>query len=119
MRIIIALAAAGLGTVAPTADAATLLMLERPGCMYCARWDLEIAPVYAKTDEGLRAPLRRVDLSEGWPEDLGGIARDAMTPTFVLVEGGREVARLRGYPGDSFFWQLLGKMLDKLPVTAE
>jgi hypothetical protein len=36
------------------------------------------------------------------------------TPTFVLVEDGREIARLRGYPGDQFFWALVDEMLAKL-----
>ena len=32
------------------------------------------------------------------------------TPTFVLARDGREVGRIEGYPGDSFFWALLDKL---------
>jgi len=94
--------------------AAELLMLEQPGCVWCARFNEEIAPAYPKTAEGDRAPLRRVDITEAWPADLAGIARERFTPTFVLVEKAEEVGRIRGYPGDEFFWYLLAELLAKL-----
>ena len=96
------------------AAAAELLMLERPGCVWCERFDAEIAPAYPATEAGRIAPLRRVDLTEPWPEDLDGVARERVTPTFVLIEAGQEIARMRGYPGDAFFWGLLDDMLAKL-----
>lgn len=110
------LAVAGLsGTVVPNgAEAAELIMLERPGCAWCARWNDEIAPIYPLTEEGARAPLRRVDVTTPWPADLNNIAIDRYTPTFIVVENGIEIARLRGYPGDNFFWPLLSEMLAKL-----
>lgn len=104
------------GLAAPPAQAAELLMLERPGCAWCLRWDREIAPIYPKTAESRVAPLRRVDVTAPWPADLDGIAGDVYTPTFIVVEDGVEVARLRGYPGEDFFWPLLGEMLEKLPA---
>lgn len=100
------------------AGAAELVMLERPGCAWCERWDREIAPIYPQSAEGRVAPLRRVDVTAPWPDDLAGIERDFYTPTFIVVDDGKEVARLRGYPGDNFFWPLLGDMLDKLPAAA-
>lgn len=100
------------------ASAAELLMLETPGCPWCKRFNEEIAPAYPNTEEGRTAPLRRVDISEGWPEDLSGIRPDRVTPTFILIHEGEEVARLRGYPGDEFFWVLLQDMLQKLPESA-
>ena len=60
------------------------------------------------------APLRRVDIHAPWPDDLAAIRPEHFTPTFVLVENGREIDRLRGYPGDEFFWSLLDGMLAKL-----
>lgn len=95
--------------------AAELLMLEQPGCPWCARFNAEIAPGYPNTDEGRRAPLRRVDITQEWPSDLDFVARERFTPTFVLIEDGREIDRLRGYPGDEFFWYLLDQMIAKLP----
>jgi len=42
-----------------------LLMAEEDGCYWCARWHDEIADTYPKTDEGMRAPLRRYDIRDG------------------------------------------------------
>ncbi|ESR27273.1 Regulatory protein SoxS [Lutibaculum baratangense] len=91
-----------------------LLMLEQPGCPWCLRWHQEIGQAYPRTPEGQRAPLRRIDISEPWPEDLQGVGPDRVTPTFILVQDGKEVARMRGYPGDQFFWPLLDDMFRRL-----
>jgi thioredoxin-related protein len=93
------------------AVAAELLMLEQPGCVWCARFNAEIAPAWPNTEEGMLAPLRRVDITEPWPEDLAGIRKERFTPTFVLVEDGNEIGRLRGYVGDEFFWYRIGELL--------
>lgn len=95
--------------------AAELLMLEQPGCVWCAQFDKEIAPAWPKTEEGERAPLRRVDITEPWPDDLAGIQKERFTPTFVLLHQGQELGRIRGYPGDQFFWYRIGELLDLLP----
>jgi hypothetical protein len=97
------------------APAAELVMLERTGCIWCERWHAEIGPVYPKTDEAGVAPLRRVDLDGEWPADLSNIRKDHFTPTFVLIENGVEIDRLRGYSGEEFFWFLIDEMLKKLP----
>jgi len=97
-----------------SARAAELLMFEQRGCVWCQRFDREIAPAYPKTDEGRRAPLRRIDIASPMPPDLAFVRRERFTPVFVLVDGGREFGRIRGYPGDTFFWGLLAGMIEKL-----
>lgn len=99
--------------------AAELVMLEQPGCVWCKRWNDEIGVAYSKTEEGRQAPLRRVDITGPWPDDLKGIPRERLTPTFILLEDGAEVDRLRGYPGEHFFWPLFSAMLEKLPAKPE
>lgn len=96
------------------AQAAELLMVEQAGCVYCERFNREIAPAYPKTSEGKRAPLRRVDLDAAWPADLKSVNPAKFTPTFILVHDGKEIDRLAGYPGDEHFWFLLGEMLKNL-----
>ncbi len=117
--LLLSAAAMTAGPAVPGAQAAELIMLERPGCAWCLRWNQEIAPIYPLTEEGRRAPLRRVDVTRPWPQDLAGIATDRYTPTFIVVENGREIAHLRGYPGDNFFWPLLEAMLAKLDTASE
>jgi hypothetical protein len=34
----------------------------------------------------------------------------------VLIDKGREVGRIRGYPGEEHFWGLLGVLIRKLDV---
>ena len=106
------LAAMMLGSA--TSVAAELVMVEEDGCHWCARWDEEIGVVYAKTEEGRRAPLRRVDI-RALPRDLAFATRPQFTPTFVLFDEGAEVGRIEGHPGEDFFWPLLARLLKKLP----
>lgn len=91
-------------------SAMELLMFEQAGCVYCARWDAEIAPAYPKTAEGQAAPLRRLNLRAPLPPDLKLDRPVSFTPTFVLVVDGRETGRIEGYPGDEFFWGLLAEL---------
>lgn len=105
-----ALAAMAALMIAAPAAATELVMVEDAGCVWCARWDAEIAPAYPKTSEGRFAPLRRVDLHD-MPEDLQVTRLVRFTPTFLVVEDDRELARLEGYPGEDFFWPVLARLL--------
>lgn len=90
-------------------SALELVMVERQGCAWCLRWTREVGPIFPKTAEGARAPLRRHDLARGQPE---GVTTPAVyTPTFVLMRAGCEVGRIVGYVDDSAFWGLLGALL--------
>jgi hypothetical protein len=94
--------------------AAELVMFEQAGCVWCETFNREVAPVYDKTLEGKRAPLRRVDISQSVPGDLAFLDVERLTPVFVLVDRGREIGRIRGYPGEDHFWGLLGVLIEKL-----
>ena len=96
------------------ARAAELVMFEQAGCAWCEAFDREIAPIYGKTEEGQRAPLRRVDIAQNLPPDLAFLDVERLTPLFVLVDRGREIGRIRGYPGEDHFWGLLGVLMKKL-----
>ena len=100
---------------AKAVSAAELLMIEQAGCHWCAAWNRDVGVVYDKTAEGKRAPLRRIDLKDDIPDDLAAIRIERFTPSFILVDDGREIGRIRGYPGEDFFWGLLGQMIEKLP----
>ncbi|MFY9210500.1 MAG: hypothetical protein WAO69_05170 [Aestuariivita sp.] len=91
--------------------AAELVIVEQDGCHWCAKWNEEIGPIYPKTDEGQRVPLRRVNL-RALPDDISFSSRPVFTPTFVLIKDGQELGRIEGYGGDEFFWFLLNKLLN-------
>jgi len=96
------------------ARAAELVMFERAGCEWCEAFDSKLAPIYAKSEEGLRAPLRRVDIERSLPPDLAFIQIERLTPLFVLIDKGREIGRIRGYPGPEGFWMQLSVLIEKL-----
>ena len=95
-----------------------LLMAEEDGCHWCAKWNKEIAHIYPKTPEGKTAPLKRYDLHHEKP-DVAFERRVHFTPTFILVEDGKEVSRLEGYPGEDFFWGLLNMMFTRAGISLE
>jgi hypothetical protein len=96
----------------------TLLMVEQEHCEWCAAWNAEIGGIYHLTDEGKRAPLRRQNLFEVWPDDIAIEGQVHFTPTFILLLDGEEVGRIEGYPGQDFFWPLLNQMLNRTPAGA-
>lgn len=113
-----ALIAATLVTLALSrVHAAELVMFEQAACPWCAAFDREIAPVYGKTEDGLRAPLRRVDIAQSLPPALAFIQVERLTPLFVLVDKGHEIGRIRGYGGREMFWTQLFMLMQKLDAA--
>lgn len=112
MRILVTLAL----LISSPLSAAELIMVEEHGCFWCARWDKEISEIYPKTEEGKTAPLRRLDINAAKADTTIFATPVHFTPTFVLIDKGKEIGRIEGYPGEDFFWGLLKSMIDKLPV---
>jgi hypothetical protein len=106
------------GTMAVQASAAELVMFEDAGCVWCRKFDREIGPIYPKTEEGRRAPLRHLDIARSGEAGVRLARPVNATPTFVLADNGLEIGRITGYPGEDFFWGLLGELLAKLPPPA-
>jgi hypothetical protein len=98
------------GTLSATAQN-KLIMVEEIGCIWCARWNEEISEIYPKTGEGRTAPLERIDINMPHPPEMEFASKLRFTPTFVLMVDNKEVSRIEGYPGEDFFWGLLGQML--------
>ena len=113
------LALAVLILLANVADAAELVMFRRDGCPWCAKWDREIGPIYPKTDIGQRAPVRFVDIAQARHFDGELKSPVRFTPTFVLMDNGREVGRIEGYPGQDFFWARLENLAPKPAAAGE
>ncbi len=92
-------------------------MFRQAACPWCERFDHDIAPTYKKTEEGRRAPLRQIDIDKPLPPDLAFIQMERLTPLFVLVDKGREIGRIRGYPGEESFWMQLATLFQKLDAA--
>ena len=90
-----------------------LVMYRRVGCPWCTAWDRDIGVIYSRTNLGERFPLREVDLRR---DGSGGVNLSRpvrYTPTFVLTENDRELARIEGYPGEDFFWAYLERFVEE------
>lgn len=102
--------------VAPVTSAQAemrLLFVEEEGCIYCQRWKHDVGTEYPVTPEGRAAPLMMIDVRSDELADYELASRPRLTPTFILVENKVELQRLEGYPGEDFFWGLLGQMLER------
>jgi thioredoxin-related protein len=99
------------GVLLQAANAAELVMFERAGCSWCRNWDREIAAIYPKTQEGAKAPLRRVSLDKPLAPEWKLDPPVFYTPTFVVIDKGREIGRITGYSNPESFWGLLGAIL--------
>jgi hypothetical protein len=102
--------------IAQLASAPELVMFMEAGCPWCRLWDREVGEAYPRSEEGLRAPLRRIHISEARRSGLTLSAAVTVTPTFVLIDRGVELGRITGYPGADFFWGMLGELIARLPA---
>ena len=99
------------------ARAAELLMFDAHGCMHCELWKDVVGEYYHKTREGQAAPLRVVSLDDPMPDDLDWVEGVRYSPTFLLIEGEREIGRIVGYPGEDLFWMLMEVEFRKLNAS--
>lgn len=111
-----ALTAVLLASLALPAMAAELVMVSTRGCSYCAAWEREVGVAYPRSAEAARAPLRHVDFRD--TKSLPVETPVQYTPTFILIEDGRERGRITGYHDAGMFWGLLSGLLTQLDASA-
>ena len=95
-------------------NAAELFVFRSAHCPTCVAWEREIGRSYAETDEGRQAPLRHIDIDGGRGASFADSHAVEVTPTFVLIERGREIGRIEGYSGGRKFWADLRALLSRL-----
>jgi len=102
-------------TVSTTAK---LVVVETESCGWCRRFRRDVEPGYGQTVYAAQAPLHFVlarDLTSTGYQVRSPVRA---VPTFILVDRqGREVDRLRGYPGGAApFYAALDRLLAKMPA---
>ena len=111
--------AAGVLLFPAMAQASELVMFEQAGCAYCQRWDRDVGALYGKTDEARSLPLRRINIQNQKTSGIALALPVRFTPTFVVVDNGREIGRITGYASDDAFWGLLDALVAKLASLSE
>lgn len=96
---------------AASAGSLQLLVTHDAACGEYARWQREVAPTYASTAEGRAAPLLSVNTDGPWPNGLALASRPKATPTFILIDDGRELGRIEGYGDAASFRTRLARLL--------
>ena len=81
-----------------------LIMFTSEDCPACQAWEREIGSVYKKSDYQVDFPLTRVNFSAGAPRWL--VINEPLrgTPTFVIIENGQEIGRIKGFTDPEMFW---------------
>ena len=102
-------------------DKTFLIYVYSPDCGACRQFDREIGPIYPKTTEAARLPLRKVLLGD-WQTGATEFAECAGaavigTPTFLQVRDCRELDRITGYSDAELFWLSLRRMINRLDPT--
>lgn len=90
---------------------ALLLYVREASCPYCRLWDKQIGPIYPRSAEARRAPLREIDRRDPVLGRVGLASPIIYTPTFVLLIDSRERGRIEGFAGEDFFWGQLERLL--------
>lgn len=103
---------------AASAGSLQLLVTHDAACGDFARWQREIGPSYAASPEGRAAPLLDIRTDGPWPDGLALASRPRATPTFILVEDGREIGRIEGYGDAARFRAGLSRLLQQGGGTA-
>jgi thioredoxin-related protein len=88
-----------------------LLFVDRSGCPWCTRFEQETMAAYLASDLAKDVPLKRASLDDGQPRGVILVEPVRFTPTFVLLEHGREVARIVGYRDNATFFGLIEKQI--------
>ena len=104
--------------LASTTYAAELIMFSMKSCGYCRSFLEEVAQEYKNTDNAKVLPLRIISMDRRaaprWFDTAykaGKIDGIAGTPTFIVFDSGKEVARLIGYNGKERFYDDISRFI--------
>lgn len=97
--------------------AAELLYVADPACPPCRLFERQVAALYPKTQEARLAPLRPLPYGRPPPASLAFVGQARVAPTFILVDGTRELGRFEGYSSDELFWMNLTVLLRNLETS--
>jgi len=89
-----------------------LLMVTSQSCPWCEAFEEEVGQGYPNTPEAQQFPILRVDISDPMPEQFDHLTPALVTPTFIFIKQGEEIARIAGYPGQEMFWWRISEFVN-------
>ncbi len=95
-----------------------LVMFDSKACTVCRKFEAEIGDDYLASEAAGIFPLRRINIHRG-TVDFRLELPVTMTPTFVFVAEGAEIARFVGYPGRKHFFMLVDAAADEYRKSTE
>lgn len=108
---------AGLDIDAPPAAATAmqLVVMEAPGCDYCALFRRDVLPSYETSERAKDLPIRFVDINDEEMTAIGLEAPVDIVPTFVVLKNNKEIGRIPGYTGPEYFFHHINYLLTSAP----
>ena len=86
-----------------------LIMVTSDHCPFCQAWERDVGVLYDKSPYAPSLPLTRVDMESAMPEGVALQTPVLGTPTFLIIQNGREIDRQRGYNDAEMFWWWLSE----------
>lgn len=86
-----------------------LIMVTSDHCPFCQAWERDVGVLYDKSPYAPSLPLTRVDMESAMPEGMALQTPVLGTPTFLIIQNGREIDRQRGYNDAEMFWWWLSE----------
>ena len=86
-----------------------LIMVTSDHCPFCQAWERDVGVLYDKSPYAPSLPLTRVDMESAMPEGVALQTPVLGTPTFLIIQNGREIDRQRGYNHAEMFWWWLSE----------
>lgn len=99
LRVLILGAVCHLTATRPATAEARLVVYEIEGCAYCAEFRRVVLPAYWGSRQAAEMPIEIVDLNALGTNGHALRHRLDVVPTFVVIDDGREIGRIEGYPG--------------------
>lgn len=94
------------------APALQLMAITAADCHESAAFRREVMPHYARTSVGRIAPMLEQPLDGPWPDGLAIGRMPRVTPGFLLLDRGVEIARFEGYATPAAFYGRLQAVLE-------